>query len=317
MSEAEARVLAAASRFWGRRFVRVAEARRSANVVLRLEEAGSGRAWWLRLCRHPGTDGAGLDFEMRVLGAVAGGAGFGVVRPAAGRGGRMRTRVAWEGAMRHACLFAHAPGREMAHGAEDLRRFGRALAGLHEAMRAAKGVAGRQVEAGAACAEVAAWLRRAGVGAVATEVERAGPVLRAAVALAGPEVGLCHGDARLGNALLADEGQAGERVTFLDFEDCVAGPLALDLATMAVWLRREADGAALWGALLDGYRERRGLSEGDLAAMPALAALVQVRMAGDLARFWRMTPEMWREERRRVRVRVEEVGAAGALARLP
>ncbi len=278
----EARVLAGASRFWRRRFVRVAEARRAANVTLRLVEAPAGgeRSWWLRLCRHPGTGSAGLDFELRVLRAVDCGAGVEVALPVAGRGGRLRTRLGWDGVMRHACLFAHAEGREMLPCAEDLRRFGRAVAELHGALQAVGGVAGRRIEAGEACAAAAFWLRRAGQAAIAEQAERAGPVLRAAVAAAGPGVGLCHGDAWLGNARLD-----GERVTFFDFEDCAVGPLALDLATMARWLRREADGAELWEALLAGYSEGRALSGGDLAAMPALA---EVRGAGDLARFWGM-----------------------------
>ncbi len=304
----ELRVLAPASRFWGRRFVRVAEARRAANVTLRLVEAraGSERSCWLRLCRHPGTTAAGLDFELGVVRALAGRPEVGVVWPLAGRGGRLRTRLPWGGAMRHACLFGHAPGREMLLRADDVARFGRALAALHEALAGARVVPGRGVEAGAACAEAARWLRRAGVEALAADVERAGPGLREVLAAARPEVGLCHGDAWLGNARLE-----GEQVTFFDFEDCAVGPLALDLATMAVWLRREPDAAGLWAALLEGYRGERGLSAGDLAAMPALAALVEVRMAKDLARFWSLTPAMWEEMRVRVRTRLDEVGAAG------
>ncbi len=311
----DARGLAAASRFWGRRFVRVAEVRRSANVTLRLAEArpgGGERFCWLRLCRHPATGGSDLDFEMRGLRALASGPGLAVVRPLAGRGGRLRTRLPWDGTMRHACLFEHAPGREMLHCLEDVRRFGRALAALHDALSAAAVVPARRIEAGAACHAAASWLRRAGpdAAAIAEDAGWAAPMLRVAVSIAKPGIGPCHGDARLGNALLD-----GERVTFLDFEDCGTGPLALDLATMAVWLRREADGAALWAALLDGYRSRRALSAGDLAALPALAALAEIRMAGMLARFWSMPPEMWRETGERVRGRLEEVG--GDSTRLP
>ena len=309
----DARGLAAASRFWGRRFTRVAEVRRSANVTLRLAEArpgGGERFCWLRLCRHPATSGADLDFEMRVLRALASGPGLAAVRPLAGRGGRLRTRLPWDGTMRHACLFEDAPGREMLHCPNDVRRFGRALAALHDALSAAAVVPARRIEAGAACHRAASWLRRAEQAAIADDAGRAAPMLRGALAEARPGVGLCHGDARLGNALLD-----GERVTFLDFEDCATGPLALDLATMAVWLRLEAGAEALWAALLDGYCSRRALSGGDLAALPALAALVEIRMAADLARFWSMTPAVWGETHGRVRARLEEVG--GGSTRLP
>ncbi len=305
----DARTLVAASRFWGRRFTRVVEVRRVANVTLRLAEArpdGGERFRWLRLCRHPATTGSNLGFEPRVLQAVKSGPELAVVRPLAGCRGRLRTRLPWDGAMRHACLFDAAPGREMLPCPDDVRRFRRALAALHDALPAARGSPLRRIEAGASCHAAASWLRRAGpdAAAIADDAERAAPVLRSALEAAGPGIGLCHGDARLGNALLD-----GECVTFLDFEGCAVGPLALDLATMAVWLRRETKAAALWSVLLDGYRSRRVLSSGDLAALPALAALVEIRMAGSLARFWTMPPAMWGEMHVRVRARLDELGA--------
>jgi hypothetical protein len=170
----DARRLAAASRVWERRFTRVVEERRSANVTMRLAEArpGGGEHFcWIRLCHHPGTSGSDLDFEMQVLRAVQGEPGLGVVRPLAGWGGRLP----WEGAMRHACLFEAVPGREMLHCPGDVRRFGWALVGLHAALQTVRGVAARRVEAGAACEAAAFWPRRAGTEVIAAEMERVRP----------------------------------------------------------------------------------------------------------------------------------------------
>lgn len=91
------------------------------------------------------------------------------------------------------------------------------------------------------------------------------------------DYGVCHGDAQGGNAHLSKE----KRLTFFDFDVCGQGWRAYDLAVF-YW------GAALgksrlgwndeqveqvWRAYLEGYLERRSLSNIDLQAIPLFVAV--------------------------------------------
>ncbi|SMB96896.1 phosphotransferase enzyme family protein [Deinococcus hopiensis] len=62
-------------------------------------------------------------------------------------------------------------------------------------------------------------------------------------------LGLTHGDLRPGNAIWD-----GERVVIIDFDEPVYGPLATDLARAVMEIPR-GQRAALWAAVLTGYRE--------------------------------------------------------------
>ena len=281
--------LPALSRLWGRDFNRVVRAHLGANVTAELSD-GQDRRSYLRLYRRPGWSAREIGFELDVLRAVAPQPGMAVAAPLAGRGGVLLHQLAWNGTLRHACLFEAAPGRPLLHRPEDVRRFGRGLALLHTAMRMPASAAPRRIEATSSARLACRWLSRVGgrAAALGREIAAATPHLARVLALHRPTVGPCHGDACLLNASLD-----GERVTFFDFEECGVGPLALDLATMAVWLDAEPDGAALRTALLDGYASRRALPAADLAALPALALLAEIRRSHVLARFYRMPDELW------------------------
>ncbi|MGI4794560.1 MAG: phosphotransferase enzyme family protein [Janthinobacterium lividum] len=294
------RVLADASRLWGHRFERVVHTYPGANTILELSERRNGgeRRSFLKLAR-PGQSTFELDFEARLLGAVLSGPEAAVAVPFPGKAARLRFRLPWEDRMRHAVLFAEAPGRVMRHDVSDMRRYGQSLAALHEVLAATSLAASRRIDAAASCRETAFWLRQAGLCTVplAATVEALAPNLVAALDAASPTQGLLHGDSCLLNARL-DE---GERVTFFDFEDCGTGPVALDLASMTGWLEREENGPALWAALLDGYARHRALTPGDHLALPALAVLATVRVTGRLARFYAMAPGMWEEQHERLK----------------
>lgn len=287
--------LVAVSYLWGRRFTRVAAVHPGANMTFVLVESrprGDERRIYLRLGRRPAPPVAELDFELRVLRAVRPAPGFAVASPLAGRGGRLRFNLPWGGEIRRACLFREASGRRLRLEIDDLRRFGRGLALLHDALGSLDVAPLRRIAPGPVCQRAASWLRSVGPEArrIADDVERAAPLLIAALDAANPVTGLCHGDSCLLNAAFD-----GDCLTFFDFEECACGPLALDLASMMAWLRPEPERAALWSALLDGYVSRRHLAPEDMAALPALVLLSEIRVAASLARYYSMAPEHWTE----------------------
>ena len=299
--------LARVSHLWGRRFTRVAAVHPGANMTFELVESrpgGGERRSYLRLGRRPVPPVAELDFELRVLRTVRPAPGIAVAAPSPGRGGRLRFKLPWNGEIRRACLFRKGAGRRLRLEIEDLRRFGRGLAQLHEALGSLDIAPSRRIASGPVCQRAASWLRSVGPEArrIADDVERAAPLLALALEAASPAIGLCHGDACLLNVAFD-----GDYLTFFDFEECAYGPLALDLASMMAWLRPEPDCRALWSALLDGYVSRRRLTPGDMAALPALVLLSEIRVAASLARYYLMGPEHWIELGVRIGSRLDDL----------
>lgn len=296
-----------ASRLWGRRVQQVVRVNPGANVTLEVSGRGdNGRhTCFLRLCRS-GREALDLDFELRLLRAIGRAPEADVARPVAGRGGRLRFRLPWEGTIRHAVLFTAAPGRPMRHDAADLACYGRGLAALHDTMAATGLISRQRIEAVASCRDAAHWLRQAGqdAAALADMVEAVAPRLSAGLEVANPTLGLLHGDSCLLNARLEE----GGRVTFFDFETCGHGPVALDLASVRAWLGDAQESGSQWAALLDGYASRRLLKLGDRQALPALVLLAAVRVTGALARFFTMAPDLWREQHERLKRAIEGSG---------
>ena len=302
--------LSAVSCLWRRRFTRVVAVHPGANMTFELAEirpCGEERRSYLRLGRRPAPPVAELDFELQVLRAVRPAPGVAVSVPVAGHGTRLRFKLPWDGEIRRACLFRKAPGRRLRHEVEDLRRFGSGLALLHEALASVRVAPLRHIAPGPVCLRAASWLRSVGPEAsrIADDVERAAPMLLSALQVADPVIGLCHGDACLLNAAFD-----GAQLTFFDFEECAFGPLALDLASMAAWLRPDADRVGLWSALLEGYRSKRLLTPGDIAAFPALVLLSEIRVAATLARYHSMAPEHWTELGARVASSIDDLHVA-------
>lgn len=91
------------------------------------------------------------------------------------------------------------------------------------------------------------------------------------------DYGVCHGDAQGGNAHLSRE----RGLTFFDFDVCGQGWRAYDLAVFywgaalgksrLGWNEEQVE--QVWRAYLEGYLERRSLSEFDLQAIPLLVAV--------------------------------------------
>lgn len=89
--------------------------------------------------------------------------------------------------------------------------------------------------------------------------------------------GVCHGDAQGGNAHILEE----KMLTFFDFDVCGHGWRAYDLAVFywgaalgksrLGWSDEQVE--HLWRAYLEGYLERRSLSELDLQSIPLFVAV--------------------------------------------
>lgn len=101
--------------------------------------------------------------------------------------------------------------------------------------------------------------------------------------LARPEIrgldyGLIHADLIWEN-IFVNSGQ----VSFIDFDDCGYGFRMFDIATTLLKNHREPDFSELSEALITGYRQRRDLSEKELAALPLFLTLRSLTYIGWLA----------------------------------
>ena len=85
----------------------------------------------------------------------------------------------------------------------------------------------------------------------------------------GLDWGPCHGDVTLDNFHLTDDGQ----IVWYDFDSGGPGWRAGDLQG---WAKRIPDASPLWDAFLRGYQDVRPLAPVDLDAAPALCAAVEV-----------------------------------------
>jgi homoserine kinase type II len=88
--------------------------------------------------------------------------------------------------------------------------------------------------------------------------------------------GLIHGDLFRDNVLWKGE----ELVALIDFESASRGPYVYDLLVcMHAWCYGDRFEPELVAALFDGYRDKRPLSPGELAAIPVEGALGALRFA--------------------------------------
>ena len=274
---------------------------------------------FLRLARSPGWSQEEIGWELSLLRSVPTGLSMAVARPLAGADGQYLRQQVWDDETRHACLFEAALGRDLEESVADLRRFGWALAELQAAMSGFRSpVPGRRIDVNEICCATSRWLvpHGAAAAALAADIRTTAPMLQEAFARSTLPDGPCHGDAHIQNAKLD-----GERITFFDFDECVVGPLALDLVTMAAWLRPEPNGKVLWTALVQGYAERRSLTPEELASLPMLALLSELRATHNLARFCTMPKNLWDEMRTRVGRRISDFRVmhehTGAVQHLP
>ena len=89
------------------------------------------------------------------------------------------------------------------------------------------------------------------------------------------DYGLIHADPVRENVLVD-----GERVTLIDFDDCGYGFRLFDLATALLRNRREVHYETIKASLIEGYRERRSLSDECLALLPLFLLLRSLTYVG-------------------------------------
>lgn len=89
------------------------------------------------------------------------------------------------------------------------------------------------------------------------------------------DYGLIHADLVRENVLVD-----GERVAFIDFDDCGYGFRLFDIATALLRNRRELHYPLIQSSLLEGYRSKRALPEAELAHLPLFLLLRSLTYIG-------------------------------------
>jgi len=242
------------------------------NDVYQLEAAG--RRWWLRL--HPAGWRTRAETQSEIAAILAiSEAGGAVARPVPRRGGGHLLEIEAPEGMRGAVLFEDAPGADLdfsgSDAAANARRYGAAVARLHDACDGVHALPGRPgMDLAFAVLDPAISLARH-VGPedradLARIARRLADVLRSCGDLS---MGFCHGDLNTTNIHFL-----GEASVAFDFDCCAWGWRAFELAAFArgvTWRSRPGDAAdALVRAYHEGYRSRRPIAEGDLAVQPAM-----------------------------------------------
>lgn len=92
-----------------------------------------------------------------------------------------------------------------------------------------------------------------------------------------------HGDFHKGNFLEIDEAGKAKDFLFVDFDDCVMGPVAQDFWML---LSEDTENSPELESLVTGYRELRDLSDNELKLIPALRGLRILHYSGWIARRW-------------------------------
>jgi len=251
--------------------------RSSANHVFRLSRPD--QEWYLRLApaseRRRDAIEAELDFVRHCAEA-----GVAVARPVPSAGGALVEEVLSGSAGCCAVVFEALWGRQVDWDALDepmARAWGRALARLHRASETFP-AAGRP-----------AWADEARAALASVPTNEGGIVaeLESGLAWLGTmptgESGLLHGDFELDN-LVWD----GARCQACDFDSCVYGPYALDIAIALqdVWEGRGAARDRCLDWFFAGYGEVRPVPDDSRAMLPRLVRLLSVvKVAGLLGAY--------------------------------
>lgn len=286
MSDIDLRAL---SESYGRSFASCELKVPGVNRTYRLTEGAD--TYYLRLYRPIGRSAAEIAFEMRLLREVRPTPGIDVARPFRTIDGADCAWITFEGVERAAGLFQALDGRPIADDPGDVKLFGSALAKLHGALTVIEAGGARPLDPASLCAQCVVSLARfPGSEAAWHAIDRCRAEMIGDPAARDLPMGLCHGDARLANAVARD-GTVG----FFDFDDCGCGPYLLDLGT-AVWHFVRGDPgktAALAAALLAGYEHIRPLSAKERQALPHFVKLGEVRALLFLAKFCVLKDDLW------------------------
>ena len=194
-----------------------------------------------------------------------------------------------ENAGAHVCLLVDA--RELIVSLQDMALFGIGLGKLHAAFLSGSIPPGRVIAPMSICSESIEVLRSFQLGEILAQMIEADcrPVLESVDQLDLPR-GICHGDAWMANARIS-----GDKIAFFDFDDCGVGPLMIDLGTQAWHLMNDddVDADAMLLSLLAGYDTVRTLRADERAVLPTFIALAEIRSLLFLAKYCRLTKEMW------------------------
>ena len=214
--------------------------------------------------------------------------------PVRGTIGESLTRVMYEHEQRWFALFTRAPGRELQASERDLKEFGSALATLHKAaislcLRAPR-VLLQDFDCNRFKAASAKVLLEANARLLCEQVQKMQEdIVHSAEFLSS---GFCHGDARLGNARII-----GKQVSFFDFDDCTYGPHVFDLATLIWWLvkTKNPDWMLLSKSFLESYRSIREITISDIAILPYMALINEVRAINFLIDYELVPDALWEQ----------------------
>jgi len=281
-----------------------------ANVTLRIDTGAD--SFFLRLYRENGRSRAEIDAEIGALLTFRPAKRVYVSTPVQRSSGEYVFACRYDERPRWAALFRTAPGSIPLGSTADLRRLGEALGVLHQQMARAfpagrpfdvRGTISRAVDNAAALGPAFRSAHMKIMEAVSVaELEKAAPL----------RLGFCHGDVWSGKNVHF----RGEQVTFFDFDECVDGPLAIDLATpiAGLWYAGQSDFPSRCRAFLDAYIAVQSLESDDILIVPALVRLFEVKLLGFLAGSGTVEPHEWEMALDHFDRRVEEWGHGGPAA---
>ena len=281
--------LAALSRRYGRRFTSVSLVVDGVNRTYRIS-AGQD-FFYLRLYRLSGRSDRDIAFEIQLLEQFPMLPDVTVARPVSPLYGPHVFLLDLPGERRRACLFHSVDARELIVSLQDMALFGIGLGKLHAAFLSGSIPPGRVIAPMSICSELIEVLRSFQPGEILAQMIEADcrPVLEFVDQLDLPR-GICHGDAWTANARIS-----GDKIAFFDFDDCGVGPLMIDLGTQAWHLMNDddVDADAMLLSLLAGYDTVRTLRADERAVLPTFIALAEIRSLLFLAKYCRLTKEMW------------------------
>jgi len=266
--------------------------RRSFNQVYRLGFAG-GRRVVARLSAERPRGGPNASFEAAALEHWAH-VGCQVSRCVKTATGEIAIQVPLPEGARVLMLFEYLDGEFSSEAATDIQAFAHGLAALHQGGESYRGPASAYVlDLDYLLLRPLEGLLRAPTmtGELRTQFEMLGLRLHDEIlALGELSRVLCHGDAHGQNNFVVTDAEGQRRAIFFDFDEAGPGYLAYELAVYPWSLYpRVPDGKATdkvemqWKNYISAYRDRRPVTDADLAAIARFMAVRQFWLLGEYA----------------------------------
>jgi Ser/Thr protein kinase RdoA (MazF antagonist) len=183
--------------------------------------------------------------------------------------------------IRYAVLFTYAQGAPLGENLAAIQTYGRALAHIHRIADDWRPTHGRPaLDLAFLLDRPLAHLGNYGQrGSDWAFLQQVADVIRTRIAVLpveAPQFGYCHGDAGVGNAHVAADGQ----VTVFDFDFCGPGWRAYDLATFL-----SGESSAVVEAFLNGYQGVRRLAVEEHSALPLFQLAQAIWLLGTRASY--------------------------------